>query len=157
MKPSNNEDGFEEKKERRSAYAYACVERVNVTVNRGQLQKNSGLTRSQTERSTPYLLRSHLTLNLIRSFPLANRTVLATFAPIGTSSPKTRTLIEALALLAESHSRLLAPHRSQAQTQPTHSMQHRASWCRVTCFGPFSMPSFPDIPGIDDYQGITST
>ena len=24
----------------------------------------------------------------------------------------------------------------------------------VTCFGPFGMPSFPDIPGIDDYQGI---
>ena len=24
----------------------------------------------------------------------------------------------------------------------------------VTCFGPFTMPSFPDIPGIDDYQGI---
>lgn len=24
----------------------------------------------------------------------------------------------------------------------------------VTCFGPFGAPSFPDIPGIDDYQGI---
>jgi hypothetical protein len=90
-----------------SSHYYLFI--VGRTTNIGQSareQDNTYPVRTEffapvpTEHSTPHLFRSHLTLILIQSFALGNRTALATFAPTGTPSPKTRTLIGALAMLA---------------------------------------------------------